>query len=358
MHGLQLVKKVTQVRVAMLVATLGGLEASCSPPRPPLNTLRRAGDRTDEGTGVLARASADLTQFFGGSGLGDESSGEPGSRELAQQLDQRSEQPAELGRTRSVADRNPWDTDESGAASYYNYRVPQLRRGDAGTTPGYQMVDGDAKKITGTIVGVVRWRGALPKPWVTACGTTHAVIQHGPGTGLAGVVVSIDAPTQVFRDMVPTVEFEQRMDRVGCVMQPQVLVTRPAGQVWIGNDGNAAAATPFTVDGGAPGALPLAPFDAALVTPTAALLTISSPGIVPGFVRVMDTPLHAMTDHKGGFVLRHVMPGTYLLHVWHPPLVELVAGQLRWGRPLEVRRQVTVRAGALVEVALTVGRAE
>lgn len=330
----------------MLVALLGGLGASCSPPRQPLNALRRAGDRTDEGTGLLARASTDLTQFVDG----DDPGGEPGRREP----DQR----AELARARSVDDRNPWDTDGSGGVTYGNYRVPPLRRGGAGSPPGYRIVDGDAKKVTGTIVGVVRWRGALPKPWVTACGTSYGVIQHGPGTGLAGVVVSIDAPTQVFRDMVPTVEFEQRLDRVGCVMQPHVVVARPAGEVWIGNDGNASGATPFTVDGGAPGALPLAAFAAALVTPTAALLTISSPGVVPGFVRVMDTPLHAMTDDKGGFVLDHVMPGTYQLHVWHPPLVELVAGQLRWGRPLEVRRQVTVRAGAVVEVTVAVGRGD
>ena len=339
--------RVTPVRLAMLVVILGGLGSSCSPLRPRLNALRPAGDRTDEGTGLLARASIDVAQFVSG----DASGGEPSRRDSGQA----SNQPVELARARSVDDQNPWDSDGSGGVTYGNYRVPPLRHA---ATPGYQIMDGDAKKVTGTIVGVVRWRGTLPKPWVTACGASYSVIQHGPGTGLAGVVVSIDAPKQLFRDTVPMVEFEQRLDRVGCAMQPHVLVARPAGEIWVGNDGNPSSATPFTVDGGTPGALPLAALAAALVTPTAALLTISSPGVVPGFVRVIATPLHALTNDKGIFVLDHVMPGTYQLHVWHPPLVELVAGQLHWGRPLEVRRQVTVRAGAVVEVTVAVGRAE
>ncbi len=322
----------------MSITLLASLGTSCGQPRQPLNPLRRAGDRTDDGTGVLAQASTDLSQLVA-------------DRESAHRAPT---QRADRNRSIDAEAPNPWDSDEGEGRSYGNYLVPKLLRGEV-TAPGYRVVAGDAAKTTGTIVGSVRWRGALPLPLVTACGTTHAPVRRGPGNVLGGVVVSIAAPTRVFYDNVPTVEFEQRIDRVGCVMQPQLLVIRPAGETWIGND---VSTTPFTINGSEPTALNLAPFAAALVTPTAELTTILSPGMVPGFIRVLDTPLLSITDDKGRFVLEHVVPGTYQLHFWHPPIVELVAGQLRWGRPLEVRQQVTVRAGAVVVVTVALGRAD
>lgn len=321
---------------AALVTLLGGLGSSCGHPRRQINALRRAGDRTDDGAGQLAHASTGLDLLVAAPipGEGPDAQRDPGAR---RRLDD---------------GRNPWDSDGTGGFTYGNYRTPPLRA-DTAFVPGYRVVDGDATKVTGRIVGTVRWLGASPAPLVTACGTTEQVVRRGPGEVLGGVVVSIDAPTQVFRDVVPSMEFEQRMDRAGCVMQPQLLVMRPAGETWIGND---ESATPFIVDGSAVKAVTLAPFAAALVSPTAELLTISSPGVVPGFVRVMATPLLSITDDKGRFVLEHVVPGTYQLRFWHPPIVEQVAGQLRWGRPIEVRRQVTVRAGAVVEVTVGLGR--
>ncbi len=320
----------------MLVTLLGGLDSSCGRPRRQINALRRAGDRTDDGTGQLAQASTDLRQLVV----------EPIASDA--QPEQR-----DPGNRRRLDDgRNPWATDGTGGVTYGNYQTPQLRAG-AVVAPRYRVVDGDAAKVTGTIVGTVRWLGAPPTPLVTAC-RAQVVVRRGPGEVLGGVVVSIDAPAQVFRDMVPSMEFEQRMDRVGCVMQPQLLVMRPVGETWLGND---ESATPFIVDGAATTAVTLAPFAATLVSPTAELLTISSSGVVPGFVRVMDTPLLSITDDKGRFVLEHVVPGSYQVRFWHPPIVEQVAGQLRWGRPLEVRRQVTVRAGTVVEVTVALGRA-
>ena len=321
---------------ATMVTLLGGLGSSCGHPRRQINALRRAGDRTDDGTGQLAQASTGLGQLVAEPIAGD---AQP-------------EQPDPGTRRRGDVARNPWAADGTGGVTYGNYRTPELRAG-AVVAPRYRIVDGDAAKVTGTIVGTVRWRGVLPTPLVTTCGA-QAVVRRGPGEVLGGVVVSIDAPAQVFRDVVPLMEFEQRMDRVGCVMQPQLLVMQPAGETWIGNDESAA---PFTVDGGAATAVTLAPFAAAPVSPTAELLTISSPGVVPGFVRVMATPLLSITDDKGRFVLEHVVPGSYQLRFWHPPIVELVAGQLRWGRPIEVRRQVTVRAGTVVDVTVALGRA-
>ena len=301
----------------------------CRTASPAINALRPAGDRTDDGSGLLARASTDLRQV-----AVVDSSAEP---------------------VASPSDgRNPWQSEraENGGVTYGNYQPPALPESPPVATP-YRIVSGPPARTTGTIAGTVRWIGAAPAPLFTSCGPWSPV-RLGARNGLAGVVVSIDKPLQVHDDALAESDFEQRATKVGCSVQPRLLVAGRNHEIWFATDG---AGSQLDVRGGVPATKTLAPFGATLLAPQGDLITVTQPGMLPGFIRVVDTPLHAETDDNGAFVLEMVVAGTYELRFWHAPLVAFDHGQPQWGPPLEVRRQVTVRAGAVVNVTVDVGSA-
>lgn len=302
---------------------------ACRTTAPPLNALRPAGDRTDDGSGVLARASTDLRQL-----AVVDSSAEP----VASPSDS----------------RNPWQTAsaDTGGITYGNYQPPPLPSGPPPATP-YVTTSGPPARTTGTIAGTVRWTGTVPTVVTTPCGPWSSV-NVGARNGLGRVVVSIDKPTRVHDAALTENDFEQRAVKVGCSVQPQLLVAGRNHEIWFATDG---ASAQLDVRGAAPAAVALAPFGAALLAPQGEFITVTQAGMLPGFIRVVDTPLYAATDDNGAFVLENVVAGTYELRFWHAPIVTFEHGRPTWGPPLEVRRQVTVRSGTVVSVTVELGSA-
>lgn len=303
--------------------------AGCRTAPPPLNALRPAGDRTDDGSGVLARASTDLRQL-----AVVDSSAAP---------------------VASAADgRNPWQAGSpaTGGITYGSYQPPALPDDPPVAAP-YGTVSGPPARTTGTITGIVRWTGAVPAVVATPCGPWSSV-RLGARNGLGSVVVSIEKPTRVHDAALPEYDFEQRATKAGCSVQPQLLVAKRNHEIWFATD---AASAQLDVRGATPSTVALGPFGATMLQPQREFITVAQAGMMPGFVRIVDTPLYAATDDNGAFVLENVVPGTYQLRFWHPPIVTVEHGQVTWGPPLEVQRHVSVRAGGVANLTVELGSA-
>jgi hypothetical protein len=224
----------------------------------------------------------------------------------------------------------------------------------------------------GTIAGTVSWRRPpaiaerLPAPAGAGCGDTIAnrSLARDRRGRIAGAVVYLEQIQQgraLLRGMTGGFEESQRLQIGGtvvarqCELWPRVQLVAPIG----------ATLRAARLDDSIPG-LAMAAATIQLATRGRAYLRAMES---VGFWRLQPTngvpalawavvpphPYYAVTGPDGGFRLGEVPPGRYRLVVWHPPLIEKVAGDgtVVTTGPITRSRTVTVRAGRTATASLS-----
>lgn len=315
----------------LAVALVVGAACGGGQPAQPPPLFAGEGDRDEDG-GVLARASQRLL-------IGDD--------------------PAAA--RRSTADAGTGGDTYGGAYggnSYASYVPPAWSYPSVNRTPSYNQQGG----LTGSIEGIVTWRGAIPE-LVTSCGPIAPVqiARRGPRT-VAGILVYIDH-VSVGR-VLPHGTGEQRPSTVGgvvvkrgCRFEPSLqLVTPVPAALSIHGDG-AATTLRITSPTGAEESAELDAGGRVMLQARTGVTRIESDDRTLGaaWVLGLDSPYFAVTDEAGRFRLDELAPGTYELTFVQPPIPILRDGKLLYGPPVIAHRKVKVGRGTLARVDVAFG---
>ena len=335
-------------RAVLLVAVL----AACGPsPKPHLYP---AGSDRDDGYGDLAQKSAHLL-----------TSAEP-------------EPEASLfppHHHRSLPGGDPYGGDPYGGAAYggtiygnaddvadvpvpppsWNHmHLPRLQRGSP--TAG----------LTGAIEGTVTWRGALPAPLVTACGTIDNLgVRVGANRAVGGVLVYIEH-VEIGRT-IPSygrpAGVGGTIAKRGCVLAPalQIITPLPAGLAIHGDATGVKlrVTSPTSSPSGALAAgqsFELQEAGRVLLQAQAGVTRIEADdgSLGAAWVVAADTPYYALTDDTGRFRIDELAAGTYDVTVFRPPLASIADGKLVYGPPVIAHRSIKVELArpARLDIAL------
>jgi hypothetical protein len=268
---------------------------------------------------------------------------------------------------RARADGDPYGGDPYGGDPYGGALYGGDAYGGAATLPPtlrtppgrprrahYNAITG----LIGAIEGTVTWRGALPPPVVTACGTfDNPSVRVGPGRAAGGVLVYLEnvGAGRALPSYGQPVRVGGTVAKHGCVLAPavQIVTPLPAGLAIHGDA--TAARLRVTLPGG------VQPFE---LQEAGRVLFPAQPGVTrieaddgslgAAWVVAADTPYYAITDDAGRFRLDELAAGTYEVTFWRPPLPGIVDGKLVYGAPAITRRSIKVEATrpARLDVAL------
>jgi hypothetical protein len=208
----------------------------------------------------------------------------------------------------------------------------------------------------GTISGVIRFRGEVPKlppPEVTKFKEVCKNIPNeslvvGPGEGIRYAVVALRG---IAKGKAVEREIVYELDNVQCRFVPHVQAASVGQFLVLKNTdpilhtahaffGNSHSQPQFNV-GLYPGRISRKP----LITPGLVKIRCEVHPWMSAYVMVTEHPYHAVTDIYGAYLINDVPPGTYQLEVWHETLGTH-------------SQRVVVKAGATskVDFALSGGR--
>jgi hypothetical protein len=203
--------------------------------------------------------------------------------------------------------------------------------------------------LTGAIEGTVTWRGALPRPLTTPCGSfDNPSPRVAPNRAVSGVLVYIEH-VELGRTL-PTIGDRQVsvggiVTKRGCALGPalQILTPLPA-DLTIHGDATEAVLR-ITGPGGA------RPFE---LQPGGRIVISAQPGVTrieaddaslaPAWVIASSTPYYAITDERGRFRIDELATGAYEVTFWQPPLASTASGKVVYGAPVVVHRSIHVEA--------------
>lgn len=182
---------------------------------------------------------------------------------------------------------------------------------------------------TGTVTGKVTYSGTPPKPKPIdmskepVCAKAHATpvmsqtVVTGSGNSLANVVVYISAGEQ----SAPAPVQEAKLDQVGCVYTPHVVVVQVGQKLEISNSdqvshniqANSKTNPAFNKSqtAGAP------PIELKYDKPEFISLKCNIHPWMSAWVAVVNTSHSAVTDQDGSFSITGLAPGKYTLSAWH-----------------------------------------
>ncbi|MBT5876116.1 MAG: hypothetical protein HOH43_22000 [Candidatus Latescibacteria bacterium] len=182
----------------------------------------------------------------------------------------------------------------------------------------------------GTIIGAVRFDGAVPTPRTFVpnkdteiCGTAERTMGDlivGGGLGIQNVIVSLaDFPEEKM-----DVSVEAMVDQQGCVFNPRVVrVAAGAPLVFLNNDNifhniHTKGQDNPPLNKAQPGFMKR--IRETFSEPELFEVACDVHSWMKGWVVVQEHSHYAVTDSEGAFVLPNVPPGSYVLKVWHETL--------------------------------------
>ncbi|MBX3160777.1 MAG: carboxypeptidase regulatory-like domain-containing protein [Deltaproteobacteria bacterium] len=312
----------TRFGLVLLLAACGG----------PRSRLYPNGTNGDDGHGELARAATLFIHRQGDDGddLFTRSAGSGGRGARRERRD---------GGTEPGDDAAGY-----GGSTYANYTVPTWQYPTGARTQHYQMLP----NLTGSVEGVVAWRGAAPAKVASRCGVVAGPRIAADG-GIADVLVYIER-VAVGRQ----VEMENRPPTVGGTLQRRACGFTPAVQVvspmpaalYVHGNGEPARVR-VSPPAGVPRALDLQEGGRIGVQLAPGLTKIDAEDGLSGaaWVLALETPYYALTDDRGRYRIEQLANGTYDLTVWHAPAPSITGGLVGYGPPVVVRRQVKIENG-------------
>jgi hypothetical protein len=219
---------------------------------------------------------------------------------------------------------------------------------------------------TGAIEGTVTWRGALPAPLVTACGTVaNPGVRVGANRAVGGVLIYID-----HGELGRTIPGYGRAPSVGgtiakrgCALTPalQIISPLPAGLAIHGDATGVKlrVTSPTdspTGDRAVGQSIELQEAGRVLLQAQAGVTRVEANdgSLGVAWVVAANTPYYAITDDTGRFRIDELAAGTYDVTVWRPPLPSLADGKLVYGPPVITHRSIKVELArpAHLDVAL------
>lgn len=307
------------------------LLVACGSRTPPLH---KAGTETDDGHGLLARASS---RFLTEDPADD---APPPRRTIEPEVDEDEDTP---------------EPSAYGGATYGSYVVPQWPALAVDRRPKYRPTGG----LTGSVEGVVTWRGALPRKLTTSCGAIEP-LPIGPDRGLSGALVYIERVAigrPLPNDGKPASVGGLVVKR-GCALAPALQIATPLpAALHIRGDAKTAklriappAGAPQTFD------LEAAGHRALQLQPGVTRIDASDGTLASAWIFAIDAPYYALTDDRGRFRLEELGPGTYEVVIVQAPVATLVKGALTYGPPIVARRSVRIDVARTTRLDVALGR--
>lgn len=243
-----------------------------------------------------------------------------------------------------------------GGTSYASYN-PQISWTSVTRGPTYEIKSlGDAGAITGTVT----WSKAPGARLVSSpCGEIdNPTLRLGAKNEAGGAIVYLAEPKagRPLSTALHALAVGGTVEVQACAMRPtaQVMSPTPAPVTVYGGDKRmTATARRTSIEEAARRttteavALELAAGGYDQVGVDVGITTIADKAgaLVPAWIIAPGHPYFAITDDAGRFQIGDVVPGTYKLVVWHPPVVTgWRDGKPQFGEPVVVSR--TVRVGA------------
>lgn len=328
---------VALIAVALLAGGCGGK----SLPAP----LSAAGGELDDGTGLLYRASIKYE-----TGTGTEPEG------FADDTAAPSVPSDEYGGF--VYGGGTYGGSPYGGASYGTWQGNYSTQ-PANRQPSYAI---ESLADAGAVSGTVRWSTVPAHRRVRSpCGEIdNPTLRVGAHGEAAGAIVYLDQilagrPYAMGQNRLLVVG--GTLEKRGCALLPAAQVVSPVPTaVTVFNDAERVTAVARTA-GAEPVVAPLAPGGFAQLGIAAGVTVVADePGrLVPAWIVAPGHPYFAITDDAGRFRIDDVVPGTYKLVIWHPPVVSgWVNGKVQYGAATVVTRTIKVTASgtAKLDVAL------
>ncbi|HET7504382.1 MAG TPA: hypothetical protein VFK02_25345 [Kofleriaceae bacterium] len=257
---------------------------------------------------------------------------------------------------------DPYGGDAYGGASYGG--DPELGNiGDATFAPAWMRATpathySTAAGLTGALEGTVTWRGPLPPPVATACGSiANPSVRVGPRNAVGGVLVYIEH-VDVGRALPShgrPAGVGGMIAKRGCVLSPalQIVTPLPAGLA-IHGDATEARLLVTLPAGKQPVVLQQAGRVLLQAQPGVTRVEADDGSLGAAWVVAWDTPYYAITDDTGKFRIDELAAGTYDVTFWRPPLPSAAGGKLIYGAPVITHRSIKIDPArpARLDVAL------
>ncbi|MGE0545981.1 MAG: carboxypeptidase-like regulatory domain-containing protein [Kofleriaceae bacterium] len=306
---------------------------------PNTRALKPAGAKGDDGHGILARASTRLMTS------GDEA---PPADDERSQRHERSEMETflEEGDAGEFGGTS-YGGNGSGGPPYATYRVPpwqpvaRVRSTRQLQRPG----------LTGSVEGVVHWRGAIPSRVTTTCGTIEQV-NVSADRSVAGVVVVFE-PQRYVRSILYSDDDERGPPSIGgaivkrgCALMPSLQPINPvpaaltvqgdAKRATISVRASSGEAKRYELQAGGRVVMPVGPG-------LTSIHDVDSAGAAPAWVFGIESPYYAITDDRGRYRIDELSPGTYRVTIVQPPIAQVAKdGKPVFGTPEITHRTVAI----------------
>ncbi len=324
------------------------LAAACNQTRTPGAKLTAAGSSTDDGSGVLAKASVKFLTSD------DEGGFEPEPQQQRYADDY-------YGGYTYGGFGGDWYGGGFGGSMYASYQpyapYPQTNR-----VPEYSAIyntDG------GAIEGDLKWPKAPKVPATLAapgdCGNIeNDSLRLGVGNAVEGAVVFLEK----ISTGRPWATGGQKpfylggtVEKRDCALSPRVQVLGPVPapllvfnsdevpvELVIERPGDGGTRAERRLENGGNWA-------AGVATAGITKVVDKDGALTPAWVVAQAHPYYALTDARGRFRLDDVAPGEYTLIVWHPPVATGVSnGVVQYGEPVLVKKKVTVKKTAATKL--------
>lgn len=229
-----------------------------------------------------------------------------------------------------------------------------------------------AEVPSGTIEGVVRWRGRRPRnPRLEVhaqhrvCGREQEVpaVRIGRGGGIEGAVLEV-AGVEAGPRQAPTSVAE--LDQVGCRYVPHTLAVMRGQRVTFRNSDEVLHNVHAIWEDGEEWfniGQPRAGMSTTQVPERSGVARVvcdAGHAWMLAWVHVMEHPYFAVTDEEGAFRIEEVPAGEQELRLWHQgwEVVEERSGRPHFAEPVEVTRRLEVPADGVVRVELELPQVE
>lgn len=211
--------------------------------------------------------------------------------------------------------------------------------------------------LTGTVEGVVRWRGAPPPPLTTACGAIeHPAPRVAADHTVGGVLITIEplATGRVLPSFARAASVGGTIVKRGCALAPALQIVTPLpASLTVHGDAGAARLVATLPAGTQAFELPPAGRVTLPAHPGVTRIEAADGSLGAAWIVATDTPYYALTDDDGRFRITELAPGTYDLTFWQPARPTLAGGTLRYGAPVTTHRTLKVDASHVARIELT-----
>ncbi len=303
--------------------------------------LPAAGSTTDDGSGILAKASVKFLTSE------DEGGFEPDTQRY-------NNYDSYGGYYYQQFTYGGFGGDGYGGNYLYAGYSPYMQYQTPSRTPTYGVVYSTAD--AGGIEGTVTWPKPPAHPSFAgpgSCGTLdNDSVVLGSGNTVVGAVVYLEkiasgrSAPYGSKPLFVGGTLEQRE----CQLTPRVQIVGPLPaqlNLWNDDDVRTTLAVTKFGDGGSRVEQTLEPGGNRAMGVTSVGVTRvedTAGALAPAWVIGADNPYFTLTDNQGRFRLDDVVAGDYTLVVWQPPVVTGVKdGVVQYGEPIVVKKKVTVK---------------